>query len=225
MEINADFSQHVIVHGDELAWQDSPIKGISRKMFDRIGDEVARATSLVSYDPNSQFPSHVHSGGEEFLVLCGVFQDEDGDYPAGTYIRNPPKSEHTPRSEMGCIIFVKLWQFEPEDRTQVRININNISLLTTDSRSGASITPLYQDADEEVRIENWEPNKEIFIDSSYGAEIFVLNGSFDYEGNSLRALSWLRVPLSSSIKLISGSNGARVWIKTGHLRFVRAPNS
>ena len=81
MEINADFNQYVVVHGDELAWQDSPIRGVSRKIFDRIGDEVARATSLVRYDPDSQFSSHIHSGGEEFLVLDGGFQDEYGDYP------------------------------------------------------------------------------------------------------------------------------------------------
>lgn len=225
MEINADFNQYVVVHGDELAWQDSPIIGVSRKMFDRIGDEVARATSLVRYDPDSQFSSHIHSGGEEFLVLDGVFQDEYGDYPAGTYIRNPPKSKHTPRSKTGCTIFVKLWQFEPEDRTQVRVNIDDINFLLTDSHSGVSIAPLYKDAHEDVRIENWKPNRDINIDSSFGAEIFVLNGSFDYEGNSMRTQSWLRAPLGSSIKVTSGSIGARVWIKTGHLRSVSAPSS
>ena len=83
-------------------------------MLDRIGAEVARATSIVRYAPASRFPAHVHGGGEEFLVLDGVFQDEHGDFPAGAYIRNPPQSRHTPRSAPGCIIFVKLWQFDPE---------------------------------------------------------------------------------------------------------------
>ena len=59
-----------------------------------------------------------HGGGEEFLVLEGVFQDEHGDYPAGSYVRNPPTTRHTPGSEPGCVIFVKLWQFDPGDRTE-----------------------------------------------------------------------------------------------------------
>src|SRR5262249_11641352 len=105
----------------------SPIPGVHRRMLDRIGDEVARATTIVRYAPYSRFSSHTHGGGEEFLVLDGVFQDERGDYPAGTYVRNPPTSSHTPGSEPGCTIFVKLWQFDPSDRTPVRIDTSALS--------------------------------------------------------------------------------------------------
>jgi len=58
----------------------SPIPGVDRRMLDRIGDAVARATSIVRYAPHSHFSAHTHGGGEEFLVLDGVFQDEHGDY-------------------------------------------------------------------------------------------------------------------------------------------------
>ena len=58
-------------------------------MLDRIGDEVARATSIVRYAPHSHFSPHTHGGGEEFLVLDGVFQDEHGDYPAGHLCPQP----------------------------------------------------------------------------------------------------------------------------------------
>jgi hypothetical protein len=98
MELNADFSQRVAVHAARLPWVASPIAGVERRMLDRIGDEVARATSIVRYAPASRFSVHTHGGGEEFLVLDGVFQDERGDYPAGSYIRNPPTSRHTPGS-------------------------------------------------------------------------------------------------------------------------------
>ena len=126
MELNADFAQRVVVHSEDLDWQASPMAGVSRRMLDRIGGEVARATSIVRYDPGSKFSPHVHTGGEEFLVLDGVFQDEHGDFPAGSYIRNPPQSRHTPGSEPGCTILVKLWQFDPEDRTHVRIDMGKI---------------------------------------------------------------------------------------------------
>ena len=89
MELNADFSRRASVHAARLAWTPSPIAGVERRMLDRIGDEVARATSIVRYAPNCHFSAHTHGGGEEFLVLEGVFQDEHGDFPAGCLYPQP----------------------------------------------------------------------------------------------------------------------------------------
>jgi anti-sigma factor ChrR (cupin superfamily) len=107
MRINADFTKRASVHAGAADWVQSPMPGVERRMLDRIGDEVARATSIVRYAPGTAFSPHTHSGGEEFYVLDGTFQDERGDYPAGSYVRNPPTSRHTPRSQAGCTIFVK----------------------------------------------------------------------------------------------------------------------
>src|SRR6059058_5957976 len=107
MRINADFTKRASVHAGAADWVQSPMAGVERRMLDRIGDEVARATSIVRYAPGSHFSPHTHDGGEEFLVLEGVFSDEHGDFPAGSYIRNPPQSRHTPGSERGCVLFVK----------------------------------------------------------------------------------------------------------------------
>jgi anti-sigma factor ChrR (cupin superfamily) len=100
MKINADFDQRVIVHTDQIDWVPSPMAGVDRRMLDRIGEEVARATSIVRYAPGSSCPAHTHGGGEEFIVLEGVFQDEHGDYPTGTYVRNPPTTHHVPGSDL-----------------------------------------------------------------------------------------------------------------------------
>ena len=124
MQLNADFTKRVAVHAAQMPWKPSPMPGVDRRMLDRMGDEVARATSIVRYAPGSAFSPHVHTGGEEFLVLDGVFQDEHGDFPTGTYVRYPPQTSHTPASEPGCTIFVKLWQFDPADRNQIRIDTN-----------------------------------------------------------------------------------------------------
>src|SRR6266851_7949802 len=121
MRINADFTKRASVHAGESEWVHSPMPGVERRMLDRIGDEVARATSIVRYAPGSHFSPHTHGGGEEFFVLEGVFQDEHGEFPAGSYVRNPPTSRHTPGSVPGCTLFVKLWQFDPADRHQVEI--------------------------------------------------------------------------------------------------------
>ena len=99
--LNADFARRVLLHTAGAVWQDSPQAGVQRIPLDRIGAEVARATSLVRFAPGSRFPAHVHGGGEEILVLDGVFSDESGDYPAGSYLRNPPGSRHAPASAPG----------------------------------------------------------------------------------------------------------------------------
>lgn len=224
MELNADFSQRVIVHGADIEWLDSPMPGIRRRMLDRIGAEVARATTIVSYAPNSQFSPHVHSGGEEFIVLDGVFQDEHGDFPTGSYIRNPPQSKHTPGSEPGCIIMVKLWQFDSEDRTHIRTNIDKVSSIADANRPSVKVTPLYKDEREQVQVEEWEAGANIIVDATLGgAEIFVLEGSFEESSDILKKHSWLRSPIGSTVTAKAGNEGARVWIKYNHLRYVEAP--
>jgi anti-sigma factor ChrR (cupin superfamily) len=102
MNINADLGRRAVVYSEDLPWVDSPLPGVQRRMLERDGGEVARATSIVRYAPNSSFSPHTHGGGEEFLVLDGVFSDESGDFGPGMYVRNPPGSRHTPRSDAGC---------------------------------------------------------------------------------------------------------------------------
>lgn len=217
MKINSDFTRRVVVHGSQLPWRSSTVAGVERRMFDRLGDEVARATSIVRYAPNSKFSPHVHGGGEEFLVLQGVFQDEHGDYPVGSYVRNPPQSSHTPSSKSGCTIFVKLRQFDVNDRTQVNIKLQDITPVGDPQRRGVTIAPLFKDEREEVRVEEWAANIEIMIDAPGGAELLVLSGSFTSRGNKLISQSWLRVPIKSVVTAQAGEEGAKIWLKTGHL--------
>ena len=193
------------------------MKGVERRMLDRIGDEVARATSIVRYAPGSHFSAHSHGGGEEFLVLEGVFQDEHGDYPAGWYVRNPPTSAHTPGSHAGCVIFVKLWQFEADDRTQVRIDTRQASFHTDPCRTGVAVLQLFRDAREEVRLERWAPAAHIERHASGGIEILVLEGAFVEREDEFTPQSWLRVPAGSMLNAKAGAEGCRVWVKTGHL--------
>lgn len=197
--------------------------GVKRRMLDRLGDEVARATSIVRYDPGSHFSPHVHTGGEEFIVLEGVFQDEHGDFPVGSYIRNPPQTRHTPGSDPGCVIFVKLWQFDPEDRTPVRINIDEVAGVPDGSRPGVMLSPLYCDAREVVRVEHWAPDSNVTMDTAGGAEILVLEGNFQEGNDTLATHSWLRIPDGHALQAKAGPQGARVWVKTGHLKYVAPP--
>ncbi|MBA5778526.1 cupin domain-containing protein [Stappia sp. F7233] len=225
MQINTDFDKRTSVHSEMLEWKESPMKGVSRRMLDRIGGEVARATTIVRYDPGSHFSAHVHTGGEEFIVLEGVFQDEHGDFPAGSYIRNPPESKHTPGSEPGCVIFVKLWQFDPKDRTHIRIDMNKLGAVPVQGRPGVSVSPLFKDEREDVRLEHWAPGADVTVDVDGGAELLVLEGGFEESGESFARHSWLRVPIGGKVVAKAGPDGAKVWIKTGGLRFVEPPKA
>jgi len=217
MELNADFSQRAVVHAGRLAWVPSPMNGVERRMLDRIGDEVARATSIVRYAPRSHFSAHTHGGGEEFIVLDGVFQDEHGDYPPGSYVRNPPTSSHTPGSELGCVIFVKLWQFEPDDRTEVRIDTGKMPFVPAPGRAGVELMPLFRDAHEDVRLERWAPNAHVELTAQGGIEILVLAGHFTEGAEAFTVQSWLRLPAEATLRAKAGADGCKVWVKTGHL--------
>ena len=217
MELNADFSKRVAMHGAEIPWIASPMPGVDRRMLDRIGDEVARATTIVRYAPDSKFSSHVHTGGEEFLVLDGVFSDEHGDFPEGSYIRNPPESSHTPGSAPGTTIFVKLWQFDMADRTHVRIDTNKARYVPDPDRAGVTVLPLFHDAREDVSMEQWDAEANVTIDAPNGAEVLVINGSFELDGERFGKQSWLRMPKGDRITARSGPEGTKIWIKRDHL--------
>jgi hypothetical protein len=199
--------------------------GVQRRMLDRVGDEVARATSIVRYAPGSAFSPHVHGGGEEIVVLDGVFQDEHGDFPAGSYLRNPPTSRHTPRSSPGCVIFVKLWQFDPNDRTSLRVDMNAIDLVSDVARPGIAAAMLFEDAREAVELQQWSPRASVDEAMPDGAELLVLGGSLVDTGDTLETMSWLRLPPGARLTASAGAQGARVWMKRRHLRFVRASPS
>jgi hypothetical protein len=211
MWFNATFTQRAVVHAGSIPWVPSPIVGVERRMLDRLGDEVARATSLVRYAPGSAFPAHTHGGGEEFFVLQGTFRDEEnGDYPEGTYCRNPPTSRHTPSSPLGCVIFVKLWQMSPDDRTQVIIR-------APAAAPAAPVRVLFADAHEEVSVRSWAQRGAVALDGPRGLEVLVLRGSIveGASGEVLGVWSWLRLPDGARLEATAGDEGAEALVKLG----------
>ncbi|MFA3916276.1 cupin domain-containing protein [Ruegeria hyattellae] len=220
MELNSDFSQRVVVHSAQEPWQASPMPGVDRRMLDRIGGEVARATTIVRYAPGSKFSAHTHTGGEEFIVLDGVFQDEHGDFPAGTYVRNPPTTSHTPGSDQGCTIFVKLWQFDMGDRTQFRKEMN---AELGNPRDGVATAELHRDAREKVTYHVVDAGAALTSEGAGGIELLVIDGTLTEGGDALRQGAWLRLPEGQRLAAVAGPGGAKVWIKTGHLPYAKPP--
>ena len=219
MQINADLSKRAVADSRMLPWVPSPLAGVHRRMLERDGGEVARATSIVRYAANSSFTAHSHAKGEEFLVLKGIFSDESGDFTQGMYVRNPPSSKHTPSSAAGCVILVKLRQMQPEDTEFVRIDTQQDSSWTN-SLNGEMTLQLYCGHGEKVHMLRWSTGME-FPDQSFdgGAEYFVIQGCFRDEDGTYGAGAWLRLPPGSR-QSIQVQKESVVFRKTGHLRSV-----
>ena len=217
-KLRADFNERFVVDPSNYEWVDSPMPGVERMMLDRIGDEVARATSIVRYAPNSEFSEHTHDGGEEFIVLDGVFEDERGAYPKGSYVRNPVGTSHQPKvGEQGATIFVKLHQFDLRDSTKVNIDTQNTRWLPG-MVAGLSVMPLHEYEGEHVALVRWAPNT-IFNPHRHwgGEEIFVLEGTFYDEHGTYPKGTWIRSPHMSQHHPFTKEDGCTIYVKTGHL--------
>jgi anti-sigma factor ChrR (cupin superfamily) len=216
MNINADLGQRAVVDSEQLAWVDSPLPGVQRRMLERDGEEVARATSIVRYAPGSAFAPHSQGGGEVFLVLEGTFSDESGDFGPGMSVRNPPGSRHRPSSAAGCTIFVKLRQMVPEDQEFVRVDTRAAGWQPGASE-GVSEVPLYRHGAERVRLVRFAPGTRLAPhEHPGGEEIFVLAGAFEDEHGRYGAGTWLRNPAGSGHGAFS-AGGCTLYVKTGHL--------
>lgn len=215
VRINADFSKVAVVHRNEMSWISSPESGVDRIMLDRIGAEVARATSIVRYAPGSSFARHEHAEGEEFLVLDGVFSDEHAHYAAGTYVRNPPGSGHSPFSESGCRILVKLRQFDANDLEHIVIDTNDSALWSDGPGGGIKTLALHRYQSETVQMMHLPANSS-FETAAEGSEIFVVAGAISADGTELQAESWLRKPIGRAVE-ITAATDTMIWLKQGHL--------
>ena len=216
MKIHADLNQRAVVFSENLPWVDSPMPGVQRRMLERDGEEVARATSIVRYAPGSYFSAHTHGGGEEYLVLEGVFSDEHGDFGPGTYVRNPVGSSHTPYSKDGATILVKLWQMDPQDQHQVTLDTHQAS-WAPGLVAGLKVQSLHAFGPEQVALVKWAPGTQFQPHRHWGGEeIFVIEGTFADEHGIYPKGTWLRNP-PDSIHTPFSDEGCLIYVKTGHL--------
>ena len=198
--INGDLRVRAVADTTRMAWTPSPSGSVWRKRVHLVGPpESGQVTSVVRYEPRSSFPAHDHPEGEEILVLEGVFSDEHGDWPAGTFLLNPEGFRHAPFSEPGCVLFVKLRQFAGRERRHVVVDTRSLAWEAS-SIPAVTCKPLYQQAGftDSTRLERWAPQADLGVLSyEQGAEFFVLEGEFTDEAGAYRAGCWLRLPVSS----------------------------
>ena len=205
-----------------MQWSASPSGTVWRKRVHLVGPaESGQVTSIVRYDANAGFPAHDHPDGEEIFVIDGVFSDEHGDWPAGTYLLNPEGFRHAPFSGKGCVLFVKLRQYPGRNRQQVALDTAALKW-----REGAKLGTWYkklyaQDGyTDTMELQKWEGRPGVM---SYpdGAEIFVLEGRFSDEHGDYRQGHWLRFPAGARHHPTT-STGCSVYLKRGGLAYLKS---
>jgi len=213
-DINLDFTKKVVINTQQQNWIDSPMAGVRRKPLARSSDQV-HITSIVEYASGSSFSEHPHPQGEEIFVLEGVFSDQDGDYPAGSYLRNPPNSRHTPFSKLGCLIFVKLNQFDKNDLQTVRINSAENEWLQ--GIGNLQVMPLHDFEGQHTALVKWPAGEKFQPHKHFGGEeILVISGTFQDEFGIYPKHTWIRSPhMSQHDPFVE--EPTIILVKTGHL--------
>ncbi|SIS68844.1 cupin domain-containing protein [Neptunomonas antarctica] len=221
---NMDRLQRCVIETAKCEWLPSPSKGVWRKPLEREAAEHGQVTSIVRYEPGTFFSAHTHTQGEEIFVLSGIFEDENGSYPAGTYLRNPPGSSHTPGSSVGCELWVKLNMFDMHDQEKVVLNTHEASWLPG-LVDGLTVMPLHNFTSEatsamtaeHTALVRWQKGTHFSPHRHMGGEeIFVLEGTFEDEFGQYPTGTWIRSPHESKHQPFS-DEGCLILVKVGHL--------
>ncbi len=213
--LNLDFREKVVVDTNLMDWSGSPSEGVMRKSMAWEFPESGHATSLVRFEPGASFSPHTHPMGEEILVLDGVFSDENGDYAKGSYLRNPPGSRHQPFTREGCLLFVKLEQFDPRDNRHTVLDTNTNPWLP--GHGGLQVMPLHEFEHEHTALVKWPAGEKFQPHRHFGGEeILVLSGTFKDEHGEYPAGTWIRSPHMSQHNPYADEETV-IWVKTGHL--------
>ncbi len=222
MHLNGNLQQPIWVDTNAMEWTSSPSGTVWRKRLHRVGPaESGQVTSVVRYEPGATFPPHDHPEGEEILVLDGVFSDEHGDWPVGTYLLNPEGFRHGPFSKEGCLLFVKLRQYPGLERQQQQLDTSALEWVATDV-SGREAKILYQQAGFEDRmyLERWSAGTHAELRWDQGVEIFVMAGEWQDGETHHPTGSWLRLPPGSTQHARSLSS-CELYIKEGGFAYLR----
>lgn len=219
--LNGDLSARVAVDANAMSWATSPSPSVKRKRLHRVGPaESGQVTSIVRYEPKSHFPPHEHPGGEEIFVLEGVFSDEHGDWPAGTYLLNPEGFRHTPYSRDGCVLFVKLRQFPGATRRHVAVDTRTLPWQKGRAPGIASKVLYEQNGFKDtVRLERWDPGTTLEARYPLGAELLLIEGELSDEAGRYGAGTWLRLPREARQQARTQA-GCTLYIKEGGFEYL-----
>ena len=207
--LNGDMSRSAVMQVDQMEWQASPSGTVFRKRFHLVGEpEAGQVTSLVRYAPGASFAIHDHPQGEEILVLEGIFTDHTGDWDAGSYLLNPQGFSHAPGSSDGCLIFVKLRQYQGNEH--LAINSRDIEPEAADGYSRRQLASL---GIEQTYLADLPAGVDIVRHQHQGMECFVVSGQLEVNGLSLGRYDWFRCAPEERTEWYS--QGCTLYVKDG----------
>lgn len=217
--LNMDFEKTVIIDTEQAEWVPSPKAGVWRKPLAREEAEQGHATSIVKYEPGASFSPHDHPKGEEILVLDGTFSDATGDFSSGTYFRNPAGFKHAPFSKEGCLILVKLHQFQSRDNKRVSIdtNYNNFVNNPTNTENN-HVLRLHSYREEAVTILFCREGQAVAPrtdENPIGRELFILSGAITEGSNQHKKGTWIRCAATDTRQWTAQKDSV-IWFKSGH---------
>ena len=222
--LNGNLAERAFMDTASMDWTASPSPTVWRKRVHLVGPaESGQVTSVVRYAPHSTFHAHDHPEGEEILVLGGVFSDEQGDWPAGTYLLNPEGFRHAPFSRAGCELLVKLRQYPGRDRRQLALDSNQMAWSPTPVPGVAEKRLYRQDGyGDTMRLERWDAHTDLG-ERRYprGVELFVLEGAFTDAAGRYAKGCWLRLPLGA-VHHPCTERGCTLYVKEGGSAYLRA---
>ncbi len=212
--MNSDIHQNVALKPDDLDWQKAGEH--EKSLLDNPGWE----SSFLKIAPGSsiQINDRPSSTGEEYLVLEGSLKFENVDYPSGSYLRFPPsKTRKLSSGPNGALVFFKHGHFQPSDQQSITLKQDE-----QDWRQGMvpglSVMPLHQHGHESIAFVKWAPNTNFNPHVHPGGEeIIVLEGTFHDEFGSYPQGTWIRNKPYSKHTPYTKSDGATIYVKTGHL--------
>jgi len=213
--LNTDFTRRAEMFSADMDWVDED--GRARKVLYRdLSGPAPRMTAVVRYPAGTRLPRHGHPAGEEVFVLDGVLEDDDGAYPAGSYVLLPAGSGHGTASRDGCTFFVRQGQYPGDGRPRVVLDTNAMD-WQPGRIEGLESKVLFKDdaTDELVRLVRVAPGCMVPDHAHpHGEEAFLISGDVVDPRGTFGPGCWTRDPADSH-HWARSEGGALLYVRSG----------
>lgn len=198
-EVNADMSAHIIIHSNDMTWEETGAPGLTRKRFELVLDPVkGRETSLYKFDPGTALPEFPLDERTEIMVLEGEVSDGQGAYAEGVYVRLPPNEPVALSSDTGGVILVRKRQGVGAGSTRIMVDSNSPDAWENWGGRGSHKVQLYDAGElpEASWLGRMLPDLHIpDHDHAGGEEVFILQGEIEDAHGVAGPGTWMRFPV------------------------------
>ncbi len=219
-EFNADPDQLVVLHTQEMEWEDTGHPGVSLKLLERVIDpEKGRETSLLHLAAGTTLPAEELGERLDVFVIEGDYADGQGEYGPRTFVRHAAGTRVTQSTKDGCVIYAKRRNSFRDDDERMVIDTNAVEWTAFPHR-GADVVHFYRDPHgiETARYGKIYPDKQIpSHDHAMGEESLVVDGQLMDEHGTYGPGSWFRFPIGVAHAPYTEAQDCTMLIREGDL--------